>query len=122
MLNKGCLPFIKLPLVDEIDLLLMQFFHQRGVDRVKFFLQRHHFLLNRLQQVLRTLTLWPFGHTDKPAHFRHAHAKKLIEVVGEDTQIADAFNQRDGRILGLLQHARIEGEPAELSRKEELTV
>ena len=122
MLNKGRLPFVKLAFVNEIDLLLMKRLHQRGIDRIKFFLQRYHFLLNRLQQVLRALTLWPFRHTDQPAHLRHAHAKKLVEVVGENTQIAHALNQRDGRILSLLQHTRIEGEPAELSRKKELTV
>ena len=122
LLNKGGLPFVKLAFVDEVDLLLMQFLHQRGVDRIKFFLQRYHFLLNRLQQVLCTLTLRPFGDTDKPAHFRHANAKKFVEVVGENTQIAHAFNQRDRRILGLLQHTSIKGEPAELSRKEELAI
>ena len=44
-----------------------------------------------------------------------AHHEELVEVGGEDRQEVGALEQRDGRVLGQLEHALVEGEPAQLA-------
>ena len=46
---------------------------------------------------------------------RHAHFEELVEVVGDDAQEAQAFQQRDAFIAGLRQDTEIEFEGGQLA-------
>ena len=48
------------------------------------------------------------------AHPRHAHHEKLIEVRAEDGEELQPFHEGVGGVLGLLEDAEIEVEPAQL--------
>ena len=54
--------------------------------------------------------LFEGGHATKR---RHTHPEKLVEVVGKDAQETHAFDERIPVVLGLLQHAFVEREPAD---------
>ena len=41
----------------------------------------------------------------------YSNLEELVEVSGGDGQKLDAFQQRVARVLGLLQHAAVEGKP-----------
>ena len=64
MPHKLGLPLVQLPLVNQIDFLLLEFAHQGRVDRVELFLQRDDFSLNRLQKIFRCLPLTAPGYGD----------------------------------------------------------
>ena len=56
-----------------------------------------------------------FVHHQDPLQVGHANAVEFVEVVGEDAQEPHPLNQRRAGNLRLLQHALVEGQPAQLA-------
>ena len=52
---------------------------------------------------------------DAALEARDAHHEELVEVAGEDGQEVRTFEKRRARIFGELEHALVEGEPAQLA-------
>jgi len=70
-------------------------------------------LLGRNVELLLRL----FAHPQQVAVVGHADAEKLIEVRAVDGQELDAFEQRQRFVLGFLQYAVVEGEPAYVAKE-----
>ncbi len=52
---------------------------------------------------------------DATLEARNAHHEELVEVAGEDREEVRAFEQREFRVFGELQHPRVEREPAQFA-------
>ncbi len=55
---------------------------------------------------------------DAPFQPGDAHHEELVQVVREDGEEVDAFEERNRFVLGEFEHALVEGEPAELAVEE----
>ena len=120
MLGRG-----QLRRVDHRDSILAQLLaeHMPGVAGI----QHHH--LNAVvygAQLLRRCQAIGAGchHAGHHLLFQpgHPNHEKLIEIRRHDRQETDALEQRLFRILGLFQHALIEGEPGKLAIQEAIRV
>ena len=72
------------------------------VDPVEFLLQLHHVMLYGGQQVLGLLPIAAAGHGNQAPDFRHPYPEKFVQVIGENTQVAQAGNQGPALVGGLL--------------------
>ena len=104
---------IELALVDEVDVVLAQLRQAGAVDAVEAHLQVADRVADVVEQLFPARFLATLRKGRQPPHLGVAHAVEFIEVVGEDAHEAHALDQRHFGILGFLQHARVEREPAQ---------
>jgi hypothetical protein len=100
-------------LVDHVDAPRLQRLHDRLDDPVEVVLQGHDLAWIAASSSLaccRRAT----GHGNQTTYLGDAHTEELIEIVGENTEIAQALDFRNGFVRRLLQYSRVKGQPAQL--------
>ena len=113
----GALAGIELAFMNQVDVLLPQCIQHVIVDIVEALVQRDHAFADIVEQRLQLLLAITAGETGQPAHVGHAHAEKLIQVIGENAEVPNAFDNGDGRVSCFLQYALVESEPGQFFRQ-----
>ena len=119
---EGSLTLVQLPFVDQIDTNLPQLPEQVLVGFFELLLQFEYPQLDGFQQLGELRRRVRPRNGGQTTHLRHPHPEKLIQVIGENPQIAQALNDRHLAVLGFLQYPGIEGKPAQFPGYEEMIV
>ncbi len=107
---------IELALVDQVDVVRAQFGEAGVVYPIEAHLQIADGVTQIVEKLLPASLFAPLGKGRQTTHVRIADPVEFVEVVREDPHEAHALDQWHLGVLGLLQHACVEGEPAEFLR------